>query len=310
MTLIFVSHLVMTESIQYSISDLSHYTGIKAHTIRTWEKRFNLFCPKRSCTNIRTYDDQELRKLINIQSLIQAGWKISKIVELDDEQLELKVKEFMLAYDQESYPDFLINSLVVHMLGFDELKFSQVLHQVLDQYGVKRTILKVIYPFLKRVGLLWQVNDISPAQEHFASAIIRRKLLMSIDQIDLDFISHATCILCLPPDEFHELPLLLAHYILLENKIKTIYLGSSVPADVAAQAAIKCNASYLFTVFMSNSPMEKLKDYLININEKAPNLQIQFSGCPEICKKPIVNDKISYLSNIEEFELMANSISK
>lgn len=299
----------MADTAQYSISDLAHYSGVKAPTIRMWEKRYNLFCPKRSCTNIRTYDNDELRKLINVHSLIQAGWKISKVVELPDEQLDLEVKEIMLAKNQQVCPDFLINSLMVHMLSFDEPKFSSVIDQVIEQFGIKQTIQNIIYPFLKRVGLLWQVNDISPAQEHFASAIIRRKLLTAIDRLEHQPIGNATVILCLPPDEFHELPLILAHYILLENKIRTIYLGSSVPSLVAANASLKSNASHLFTVFMSSSPMEKLKDYLTEIHHQAPNLHISFSGCPNICKQPLITTNIRHLNSIDDFEKMVHSIA-
>jgi len=299
----------MADAAQYSISDLAHYSGVKAPTIRMWEKRYNLFCPKRSCTNIRTYDNDELRKLINVHSLIQAGWKISKVVELPDAQLDIEVKEIMLAKNQQVCPDFLINSLMVHMLTFDELKFSSVIDQVIDQFGIKQTIQNIVYPFLKRVGLLWQVNDISPAQEHFASAIIRRKLLTAIDRLEYQPKSDVTFILCLPPDEFHELPLILAHYILLENKIRTIYLGSSVPSLVAANASLKSNASHLFTVFMSSSPMEKLKDYLAEIQNAAPDLQISFSGCPNMCKKPLITNHIKHLESIDDFEKMIHSIA-
>ena len=299
----------MADAAQYSISDLAHYSGVKAPTIRMWEKRYNLFCPKRSCTNIRTYDNDELRKLINVHSLIQAGWKISKVVELPEAQLDIEVKEIMLAKNQQVCPDFLINSLMVHMLTFDELKFSSVIDQVIDQFGIKQTIQNIVYPFLKRVGLLWQVNDISPAQEHFASAIIRRKLLTAIDRLEYQPKSDVTFILCLPPDEFHELPLILAHYILLENKIRTIYLGSSVPSLVAANASLKSNASHLFTVFMSSSPMEKLKDYLAEIQNAAPDLQISFSGCPNMCKKPLITNHIKHLESIDDFEKMIHSIA-
>lgn len=296
----------MAESVQYSISDLAQYSGIKAPTIRMWEKRYNLFNPKRSCTNIRTYDNEELRKLINVQTLLQAGWKISKVVELDDNALDLEVKELMLLKEKTSCPEYLVNSMMVHMLSFDEVKFSKIIDQVTDQYGIKETVHKVIYPFLKKVGLLWQVNDISPAQEHFASAIIRRKMLSAIDKLKPETCesSKSTFILCLPPDEYHELPLMLSHYILMEQNIKTIYLGSSVPASVASTAAAKSKATHLFTVFLSNSPMEKLKDYLMEINQAVPDLSIYFSGCPAICQKTLINERIHHLDSIESFEAM------
>lgn len=302
----------MADQAQYTISDLAHYSGIKPHTIRIWEKRFNLLTPSRSCTNIRGYGCDELKKLININTLLQAGWKISKIVGLNSVALDTEVRQLMMGKIDCPHTDFLINGLMVHMLKFDEAKFIEVLQHAFDRFGVKDTILQIVYPFLKRIGVLWQVNDISPAQEHFASAIIRRKLLQAIDQMPI--ITHVgstpAFVLCLPSEEFHELPLLLAHYILLERKISTLYLGASVPPEVAAQSALQSGATHLFTLFMSASPMDKLSGYLSTIHSMAPHLQLLFSGCPEMCKKPILNGAARHLSNIEDFEIEVQKISR
>ncbi len=291
----------MAEQSTYSISDLASYSGVKAHTIRIWEKRYNLLCPSRSCTNIRAYCNNDLRKLININSLINAGWKISKIVELSDAELEAEVKQLMSGKDS-NCSDFLINGLMTHMLQFDEGKFTDVLIHAFESYGVKDAMLKIVYPFLKRIGVLWQTNDVSPAQEHFASAIIRRKILATMDAMPKKYTSDKVFILCLPPDEFHELPLLLSQYILLEHGIKTVYLGSSVPADVAVVAAQQAKATHLCTFFMSNSPMGMLKEYLVNLQSQLPDIKILFSGCPEMCKKPIVPGNVIHLGGIAEFE--------
>lgn len=292
----------MSVNARYTISDLSHYTGIKPHTIRAWEKRYNLLAPSRSCTNIRGYDGCQLRKLLNINSLLGAGWKISRISQLKPEEMDSEVRMVMDLGVGGNKIDFLINGLMVHMLNYDEKRFSEVLSQAIENYGVKNSILQIVYPFLKRIGLLWQVEDISPSQEHFASAIIRRKILAEIDRMPVDTHSPHTVVLCLPPNEYHELPLLLAHYILLENKINTIYLGCSVPPEMAACTAHQTHASHLFTLFMSSSPMENLKGYLHAIHELVPDLKIYFSGCPQMCKKPITNRQIVYLHGLEEFE--------
>lgn len=299
----------MSELAQYSISDLAHYTGIKSHTIRIWEKRYNLLNPQRSCTNIRGYSGEELRKLLNINTLLQTGWKISKISTLTTEQLDTQVRQVLTGSLDTQKSDCLINGLMVHMLNFDEVRFVEVFDQANHLFGLKKTILEIIYPFLKKVGVLWQVNDLSPSQEHFASAIIRRKILLEIDILTKANNSKYSFILCLPPEDFHELPLLLAHYILLENKITTYYLGSSVSPDMAAQAAHITGATHLFTLFMSSSPMEKLKDYMQSIHQKVPNLNILFSGCPEMCKKPLLNQAVRHLKSIDEFETIVESLA-
>ena len=298
----------MSVNARYTISDLSYYTGIKPHTIRAWEKRYNLLAPSRSCTNIRGYDSCQLRKLLNINSLINAGWKISRISQLKPDEMDSELRMIMEQGTGGQKVDFLINGLMVHMLNFDERRFSEVFNQAVENYGVKNAILQIVYPFLKRIGVLWQIEDISPSQEHFASAIIRRKVLAEIEKMQVNTPCNQTMVLCLPPDEFHELPLLLAHYILLENQINTIYLGSSVPPEVAAAAAQQTHASHLFTLFMSSAPMENLKGYLHTIHELVPDLKIYFSGCPQMCKKPITNSKIVYINGIEEFETMVKAI--
>jgi MerR family transcriptional regulator, light-induced transcriptional regulator len=302
----------MADQSQYTISDLAYYSGIKPHTIRIWEKRFNLLCPSRSGTNIRGYGCNELKKLININTLLQSGWKISKAVNLNDIELDTEVRQLIMGKIDCPNTDFLINGLLVHMLKFDEVKFVEVLQNAFDRFGVKDTILQIVYPFLKRIGVLWQVNDISPAQEHFASAIIRRKLLRAIDAMPPVSRTDGkpSFILCLPTEEFHELPLLLAHYILLEHKVPVLYLGASVPPEMAAQSALLSGSTHLFTLFMSASPMDKLKSYLTVIHDHAPDLKLLFSGCPEMCKKPILNGAAGHVSNIEEFEEVIIGLTK
>lgn len=298
----------MSVNAKYSISDLSHYTGIKPHTIRIWEKRYNLLAPKRSCTNIRGYDGCQLRKLLNINTLLHSGWKISRISHLSENEMDAEVRMVMDRSEGSSKIDFLINGLMVHMLNYDELRFSMVFTQAVEQYGLKKTILDIVYPFLKKIGVLWQIDDISPAQEHFASAILRRKILSEIDRMPLTKKSKDTVLLCLPPDEFHELPLLLAHYILLEKGINTVYLGSSVPPEMAAETAKQTGAGYLFTLFMSGAPVEKLKGYLHSIHENAPELKIYFSGSSETCKKKVLSDRIFSLDGIDAFDQFAASL--
>jgi DNA-binding transcriptional MerR regulator len=298
----------MSINAKYSISDLSHYTGIKPHTIRIWEKRYNLLAPKRSCTNIRGYDGCQLRKLLNINTLLHSGWKISRISQLSEVEMDAEVRMVMDRSEGSSKIDFLINGLMVHMLNFDEQRFSQVFTQAVEQYGLKNSIVEIVYPFLKKIGVLWQIDDISPAQEHFASAILRRKILSEIDRMPQADHSKNRIVLCLPPDEFHELPLLLAHYILLEKGVNTVYLGSSVPPEMAAETAKQTKSGFLFTLFMSGAPAEKIRGYLETIHENAPDLKIYFSGSPETCKKSGPNDRIFSLEGIEAFERFAASL--
>ena len=163
---------------QYSIRDLEKLTGIKAHTIRIWEKRYNAVEPKRTKTNIRYYSDDDLKKLLNISILHRHGVKISKIMQKTDEELGHAIEEICETHNE---TESQIEGLVVAMIELDESKFEKLFTNSIIRFGFEKTLLNIIYPFLEKVGILWQVGNIYPAQEHFISNLIRQKLSGAID---------------------------------------------------------------------------------------------------------------------------------
>ena len=150
----------------YSIKDLEQISGIKAHTIRIWEKRYNIVSPLRTNTNIRFYTDGDLKRLLNVSILNRNGFKISNIVRLSKEEILRSVMETSISYmNFESQ----IENLVIAMIDMDEIKFEKTLSNSILKLGFEETVSNIIFPFLEKTGILWQIGTINPAQEHFIS---------------------------------------------------------------------------------------------------------------------------------------------
>ncbi len=262
----------------YQIADLEHLTGIKAHTIRIWEKRYNLIDPHRTDTNIRYYDNEHARKLLNISSLINAGYKISKIAVLSDEELNKLILESAKAADEDGITGNLINTLTSSMLTYDEVSFEKTFSSSLTRLGMYNTFLKVIYPFLFRVGSLWRANETMPAQEHFASGIVRRKLMSAIDGLPSPSKKNKKFILFLPPNEWHEIGLLFAEYIIRSNGFAVVNLGQNVPYDNLLEVASTTKSSHAITFFISRRDADVIKLQIKQLLERNKEMQILVSA--------------------------------
>jgi len=222
----------------YSIKELEKLSGIKAHTIRIWEKRYALFEPHRTNTNIRYYTDNELKKILNVALLNRHGIKISSIAKLDD--LELREEIIRVSSTSDS-SDTLIDAMVLAMIDFDEYKLDAMIDKSIKKIGLKQTVTDVLYPFLEKVGILWQSGDVYPAQEHFVSYLLRQKIIAATDRLPNTFNPQGKkFLLLLPEGEWHEITLLFSQYLIREANHEVIYLGQSVPySDVLAIGASK-----------------------------------------------------------------------
>ncbi|HEU5145214.1 MAG TPA: MerR family transcriptional regulator, partial [Chryseosolibacter sp.] len=196
---------------KYSIKELEHLSGIKAHTIRIWEKRYSLIRPQRTETNIRFYADNDLKKIINVSLLNAHGFKISKIAEMSDREIAQQVLKLSETDNNHSIH---INQLVAAMVHLDEEKFESTLSGFFMRYNFEQTLTQIVYPFLEKTGILWQTGNVSPAQEHFISNLIRQKVIVGIDGLPLKAGSRKTALLFLPEHELHEIGLLFCHYLL------------------------------------------------------------------------------------------------
>jgi len=260
----------------YSIKDLEKLTGIKAHTLRIWEQRYELLTPQRSDTNIRSYSDEEAIKLLKITALYNQGYKISRIASMS----EVNINECILDSElNANHGHAYIEKLTIAMIELSEELFINTFNQCVAERGFKDTIVTIIYPFLEKLGVMWTVGGINPAQEHFISNLIRQKLIASIDKI-YDPVAKPSkrAILFIPEGDLHELGLLFYSYLLQESGYQVIYLGQSVPAqDVFSVAkTYQCN---LFVCSVINpSIVEEFKTTLKTLFKQFPKANLYIAG--------------------------------
>ncbi|MDA9761065.1 MerR family transcriptional regulator [Flavobacteriaceae bacterium] len=214
----------------FSIKDLENLSGVKAHTIRIWEKRYNLLKPKRSKTNIRHYDLNNLQKLLNISFLNSNGFKISKIAALDETELAPKTRELAFMGKNDSQA---IVAFKLAMLNFDQILFYNTYNSLLEEKNFRTIFYEVFIPLLFDLGMLWQTNTISPSHEHFLTVHIKQKILVHIERLQSTDPrpSTKTVVLFLPENETHDLGLLFINYEILSLGYHTIFLGENIPLN-------------------------------------------------------------------------------
>lgn len=290
----------------YSIKELEKLSGIKAHTIRIWEKRYNLIEPHRTNTNIRYYTDNDLKKILNVATLNRHGIKISSIAKLN--ALELR-EEIIRVSTTSNSNDTIIDSMVIAMIDLDEYKLEAMIDKSIKHTGIKSTVTDVLYPFLGKVGILWQSGDVYPAQEHFVSYLIRQKIIAATNQISNPFNPKGKkFLLLLPEGEWHEIALLFAQYLIKQANHEVIYLGQSVPySDVLAIGAAK-KIDYIMISGSTAQSGFDLDLYLGELSVAFPDKKIlYFSRCkddlPEESSQNLihlrrVNDLTDFIKNI------------
>ncbi len=251
---------------RYTIHDLESLSGVQAHTLRIWEKRYDLLHPMRSGNNVRYYSHQDLLKLLNIATLYHQGYKISKIASLSEKHLEETVRQEMLV-DQKG--DYTGHSLRMAMMNYDHALFGQTIDLLLSQKTFREVFRTVFLPFLNDVGLMWQTGVITIAHEHFLSNLLRQKILYQIDQLNTPIHrpDQKLFVLFLPDSEVHELGLLYSQYELLLHGHRTIYLGQSVPVESLSDLKTVFPEIIFITSFTIHPPEEKIGEYLKNISK-------------------------------------------
>lgn len=213
----------------FTIKDLENISGIKAHTIRIWEKRYNLLQPKRTDTNIRYYSNQNLQKLLNVVLLTKNSFKISKIAKMSEEEILLHSREVV---SSNSISDEAINAFKLSMFQFDQGIFNVTYKQLLEEKSFKEIFKEIFIPLLHHIGLLWQTDTLLPAHEHFISNLIAQKIHLNTQELEnINTKNQKTYVLFLPENEIHDLGLLYLNYELILKGHHTIYLGQNLPLN-------------------------------------------------------------------------------
>ena len=259
----------------FTIKDLENISGIKAHTIRIWEQRYQFLKPKRTETNIRFYSNEELKKLLRISLLNKYGFKISLLDKMNEGELENKIHSLT---QLEAQQERIVNELVECMIEVDLERLESILEGYIQSKGIERTITQIIFPFMEKIGILWVTNHINPAQEHLVTNIIRQKLIVGIDSVVKEIKINKTVLLFLPEGEFHELGVLFVKYLLKCKGVSTIYLGSNVPLkDVEYLVNLK-KPSYIYSHLTSVGHSFNFDKFILAITKKFAGTPIILSG--------------------------------
>lgn len=252
--------------VNFSIKDLENLTGIKAHTIRIWEKRYNLLSPNRSDTNIRNYSLASLQKLLNISFLYNNGYKISKIANLSESDIPIKVREIA---SRAKVEDHAINAFKLSMLNFDQVLFYNTYNNLIEHKSFKKVFYDVFLPLLNEIGLLWQTDTITPAHEHFLTSHIKQKILINIERLQIlePKPESKTFILYLPDNEVHDIGLLFINYELRSKGYHTIFLGESVPMASLVSVLEFFNEITFISYFTVNPELSEIPKYLEDFDD-------------------------------------------
>lgn len=281
---------------KYPVSQVESMTGIKAHTLRVWERRYQFLQPQRTETNIRFYTDDQLKMLINISILNRNGLKISKLNQMSEGEIHERVEMILNNEDKRVEDD--IQGLTLAMLEMNEDKFNKIYDAHIIRKGLLKTITDVIYPFLTHVGMLWITNKAYPAQEHFITNLIRQKVISAIESFTKAPPNAPSIVLFLPDGENHELGLLLSSFIARDQGWKVYYLGQNVPREDIEEVCEQLNPDALLTMLMAPR-----KDTPLLIDELLVSMRGRpffISGNHELINNLNNQDHITFISNPQE----------
>jgi DNA-binding transcriptional MerR regulator len=280
---------------KFSISDIENLIGIKAHTIRAWEIRYNLVPPKRTATNIRYYDEDDLKALLNIVALNENGYKISKIAGMSREHVSNLVKQLKTDWNNDSVQMLNLSNAA---LAYNEESFSETLAGCIKEMGLVKTMDIVLFPFMKKVGMLWQTGTIDPSHEHFVSNLIRDRLIVEIDKIKKPKRKDPKrFLLFLPEKEVHETGLLFARYLLKKCGHDTLYLGPEIPYQDLKKVVGSYKPDYAFIVLTS---LNLGKDVNKVIGKVMDNLHVPLLVAGSLISEfdILVKDQLTPLKNV------------
>ena len=259
----------------FTIKDLENLTGIKAHTIRIWEQRYGFLKPQRTDTNIRYYNNEELKKILNISLLNKYGFKISHIDRMNDDEVKTKILSIANVQAQQ---ERVVNTLIQAMVDMSLEDFEGTLDESIRAKGIEKTIHQVIFPFMERIGVLWITGHINPAQEHLVSNIIRQKLIVGTEEVNPMFQLKRSGLLFLPEGEFHELGLLFIQYLLKSRGLRVYYLGANVPLEDVEYVVKYKNPDFIYTHLTSVSSVFSFDKFIHQSLKRFGSVPLIISG--------------------------------
>lgn len=262
---------------EYKIKDLENLTGIKSHTIRIWEKRYSILSPDRTDTKIRTYTDDELTHLLTVSMLNRNGIKISKIAKLGQEDMNKLLWDIKVNKE----PEYSMDKLILALVSLDEELFKGTMNGLIDKYGLEKTFVNHLIPFLDRIGIMWLIGTINPSQEHFMSNLIRQKIISEIDKQPIPKEDSTSILMYLPEHEWHEISLLFYQFLLRAKGIHTSYLGQSLPYPSLLESIEKLKPHAILSSWLTAVDKKFVVNYFKQLNKDLPDMKV-FAGGAQI----------------------------
>lgn len=281
----------------YSIKDLEYLSGVKAHTIRIWEKRYQLLSPVRSDTNIRSYTDDDVRRILNVAMLIKNGYKISNIAAFDTEKLQSEVLRINRNLTD---PEKDVDQLMFHTVNLDTFGFEGLLDKIIAEFGFLKTMQQVIFPLFERIGILWQAGSIFVAHEHFVSNLIRNRIITETGKFERNE-SAKTVLFFLRENEWHEMGLLYFNFLAVDAGLHCVYLGQSLPFSDLTNLLASTRFDYVCTTFTTAIEKAELEQYLANLSLVFNSNKIIVSGRQINILKPKLPSNVVVIKNHNDF---------
>ncbi|CAG5017556.1 HTH-type transcriptional repressor CarH [Dyadobacter sp. CECT 9275] len=292
----------------YSIRDLERLSNLKAHTIRIWEQRYGLLQPERTESNIRFYNDDHLKKLLNVCVLLDRGMKISHISRLSNEEIRNEIeKAIQESYTDDRYLNPVISQALIAIATYNEKVINGLIDQTIRHLGMRDTYMKLIYPMLVRTGLMWTKDDLLPSQEHFLSNIVRRKLFSAIDQLPIPENPAQTWVLFLNEDEDHEIGLLFAYYMIRQQGHRAVYLGARVPYHDLSNVINNCLPTHICTFIVRQRPQEETERFIQNLINDFGQVRLCVSGKTDGIQETDLQHKVTVLRHIDNLLDLLNT---
>ena len=289
----------------FSIKNLENLSGIKAHTLRIWEKRYNLLEPERTDTNIRRYSLDSLRKLLNVTLLYNHGFKISKIASLEGSEIPKLVRSIALKANSEQVS---INAFKLAMINFDYELFDTNYEEILQHHNFEYLFMNIFMPLMKELGILWQTGAISPSHEHFITNLVKQKIHLQTEYLQKNKFepnNHPIFVLFLPENEIHELGILYLNYLILSKGYRTIFLGQSLQTS-SLQTLYSYETKYYFVSYITVEPskdeiMPYLQNFYNKILDKQDSKLILFGPQQIAINREALPEKIEMFRSVESF---------
>lgn len=213
---------------EFSIKQIESFTGIKAHTIRAWEQRYNFFKSKRTQSNIRYFTTHEVNILLKICFLNEQGYKLKNLDQMSAEEIDIIINEKILQNTESAT----VQSLILQTIELNPVQFEKTLDTQIQKNDFKHVLLDIIWPFMRKIGVLWNTTIITPRHEHMATEIIRRKIYAQLDKAKSKVKNkNSQALIFCVDNEFHDLPLISLEYILSDEGVQVLNLGAALPVQ-------------------------------------------------------------------------------